>query len=744
MKEKEKDTPSQTAGFVNVTGKLPSLSAKNLKRLSVYLTQGNTILSESPVSASGTFQFHIAPQLEADAFAVLAPRGLDSQSLASHSDLPSIALSSAGKLHGGISLDFAGLDINDKLIDLWWIWCREYTVSGTLQTAADCPIGAQVTVYNVTCGVSGLVETPIVTVPTDANGNFTASFNWCCTRFCWWPCLPVWWRCWPWWWELDILAVIENLEQRLRAQSAGLATVAFSNVAPLRQPNAADLMTGVGFAGSGSASELQPDSARTALIASKFANPLLRDIFPWWWWCCENPNIVFSASQGATIILNENPSTSTRWCFASGQSVSLTGNSESLGSCQISTSGPCSFTWSSVGNEPGGTLFENISMGYAEGAAASPCNNMAFNGTLNLNGSFGGDCVVFYQVLSGQWGGGGSSVLTAGNPARGGTPPLAAQPLSVQLSDYITVINPITLDQQQLQVILGPCSFGSLENLYMTRPNVQNPPAGVTGLPPFPTIPPGYEWDGTSWAAPDLVLQVDAVDLVSPAAAGGVTLSVAAYDGTGASLPSMTQPFLLGPDLTIMIDTTPLASATIDWPTGTYVLPQGGVYNSDGTPATQTTTGDCPAYLITTSDGGFVLIHTTVVDNAGHLCEYLIQTEYGSGTTILPNPVDRDYTQAAASFTAASTPPPYGVDSGYGVPNAVPTTFEPQVPAASNWTYVGGGDTFYIPITQTCCYDFQLLVGKRTTDGQNCFCSPLGLAAFQTVNIVVTPLPPPS
>jgi len=298
MKETQKNTPANAAAFVTVTGKLPALSPKNLKRLSVFLTQRNTILSESSVSASSSFQFHVAPPLASDPaiFVVLGPKGLDSQSLASQPALPRVALSSAGKLHGGINVDFSGLNINDKLVEPWWIWCREYTVSGTLQTAAGCLIGAEITVYNVTTGIGGLVETPIITVPTDVSGNFTATFNWCCSRFCWWPCWPIWWKCWPWWWELDILAVIENLENRLRAQSGGPATVVFSNVAPLRQPNAADLMTGVGFAGSRAPADLQINSSRTALIASKLANRAIRDIFPWWWWCCDNPNIVFISS----------------------------------------------------------------------------------------------------------------------------------------------------------------------------------------------------------------------------------------------------------------------------------------------------------------------------------------------------------------------------------------------------------------------------------------------------------------
>jgi hypothetical protein len=597
-----------------------------------------------------------------------------------------------------------------------------------------------VTVYNVTSGVSGLVEYPIVTVPTDAYGNFTATFNWCSDRFCWWPCWPVWWYCWPWWWELDILAVIENIERTLPAQSGGTAHLALSPAAPLRQPHTADLMTGVGLVASRASAELKPDSARTALISSKFANPALREIFPWWWWCCENPNIVFSATQGTTVILNEDPNTSTRWCFASGQTVSLTGNSQSVGACPVETGGPCGFAWSSVGDDPGGVLVDNISMGYADGTANGACSNMAFNGSLNLNGVFGGDCIAFYQVLAGQWQGGSGTLATAGNPARGGTAPITAQPLSVLLTDTITIWT--GLSSSQATVVLGPCSFNGIDNLYMTRAQRQNPPAGVTGLPPFPTIPPGALW---GWDAPDLALTVPAADLVSPATTGGATLSFVPYDITGTLLPTATQPCVIGPDLTLMIDTTPLTAATIDWA-------RSGVFNADNTPATPTMTGACPAYQMK-AGGGYVLIHTTVVDNASHLCEYQIVVQYGDGTLppAVPVPADRDYSQAVP-FPLFSFPSQLnGVDAGYGLPNNQPLPPPaPQVPAPlpgqpflaaapANWTYVGGGDTCYIPITTSCCYDFQLFVGKRTTDGQTFSCFPLGLAAFQTVNIVVGP-----
>jgi hypothetical protein len=733
MSKTQQNNPAHSGRLVAITGKLPALSSSNLNRLSAFLVHNNTVLSQSPLSDKGTFQFHVAKHLAnaPGVSVVLGPKALDPQSVLSHADLPRAAVSGVDRQEGdAINVSFADQNIDDKLIDLWWIWCREYTVSGTLETAAGCPVGASVTVYNVTCGVGGLVETPIETVTTDANGNFTFTFNWC-SRTCWWPCWPIWWYCWPWWWEWDILAVLENVERQIAVESSANLFVAPASAAPLRQPLGADLMTGVGFASTRAVSELKPDSARTALIASKFANPRIRELFPYWWWCCENPNIVFSATQGTTTILNENPSTSTRWCFASGQTVALTGNSQTAGSCQVQSNGECGFEWSSVGDMPGGTAVGDITSGYANGAPGSVCSNMAFNGSLDLWGNFGGDCFAFYQVQASQWN---------GNPARGGSNPGVYEPLSAALVDSVTIFRGGSW-LAPVPVVLGPCSLNGVDNLYMTRLQRQTGvvPAGVTGLPPFPALLPGdliFWSDGSTGTG--LVLTVAAADLVGSSGAGGVTLALVPYDINAVPVFDPSPSF--GPDLTLMIDTTPLSIATIDWNPPAQSGVFSGVYNADGTPATLTTgsTTSCLSYQI--SGSGYVLIHSTVVDPQGHLAEYYIETQYGDNETITPVPGDRDYAQPPSSFTTAGTPPttPLAVDSGYSVPNTssspTPAVPGPSIPA---WSFAGGGDTTFIPITTTCCYDFQLWVSKRTTNGYNSFCGDFGLAHFQTVNITI-------
>lgn len=330
--------------------------------------------------------------------------------------------------------------------------------------------------------------------------------------------------------------------------------------------------------------------------------------------------------------------------------------------------------------------------------------------------------------------------MTAGNPARGGTAPITYQPVALptQLVDTITIWRSATNTWEWDSVILGPFNYNGYNNLYVTRYERQTaalPAAVITQIGAFPTLNPGDILLG--WANPNLAMTAPGATLIAPEASGGVSLTIAPFDITGTPIPvTRTTPLPpgyleLGPDLVLMIDTTGLLPATIDWV---------NVYNADGTPATPTSasTKACPAYQVNGS--GYVLIHVTVIDNAGHLFEYMISTQYGSGSYLSATPVDRDYAQPAGSFTPPSGAQLYGVDPGYGAPNDFPPPPPaPQIPAATNWVYVGGGDTMYIPITESCCYDFQLWVGKRTTDGETYFCTWYN-PTFQTVNITVVPL----
>jgi hypothetical protein len=644
---------------------------------------------------------------------VLGPKGLDEQTLLARTDLPRLSLSAAGAREadsGVLTLDFAKLNVDDKLVDGWWIWCRAYKVSGTVQSPNGCPVpGAEVTVYNVTCGANGPIETPIETVQTNAQGQFTATFNWC-ECLCCWPCWPIWWHCWPWWWELDILAVIENVERQVSLSPARSVASPVAYLAPLKRPAGADLMTGQGFTRESAA--LKQDAGRTALIASKFANAQIRELFPWWWWCCDNPNLVFRATQNGNTILNEDPATATRWCFASGQSVTLVGNSQSIGVCPppLVCEG---FAWVSVGNP--GTLVTNITKGYANGTPGTDVSDMAFTGSLNIYGGFSDPSIPFYQVWAGLWTGNE-------NPARGGVAPAASAPIAIPLSATVVIYRAATNTMEFDDVLLGPCSFGLTDNLYMTTSQRPNPPAGVTGLGTFPTLNPGDFI--VTWSDAGRFVAAAASVLIGSAPGGGVDLTLVAYDKTGAEIKGLKT----NNPLTLMIDTTGFSAARIDTLTA---------YDANGNQVglSGSSTTECPSYHI--GPGGYLLLHVTVSDTDPptlslneHLYRYEIDTQFGHGSTSVPTvPGYRGYAQAATTFTPPFTLPGqvYGVDAGYGAPNTALVSF------------VGGGDTIQVSPQVSCCYDFQLWAGKRVTDGETFFCT-WGNPDFQTATIDVSPI----
>jgi hypothetical protein len=712
MSGKENSRSTQTGSSVTIVGRLPKLNASNLGRIAAFLVQGNNVLAQTPVTANG-FRFRAAASIAIDpcVIVVLGPKGLDDQTLLARTALPRISLSAASAREAKsavLTLDFAKLNVNDELVDAWWNWCRTYTVAGTLQSPNGCPVpGAEVTVYNVVNGVNGPIETPIETVQTNAEGQFTATFNWC-ECLCCWPCWPIWWRCWPWWWELDILAVIGNIERQLPLSAARGVASPVANMAPLKRPAAVDLMTGQGFVRDSSV--LKQDASRTALIASKFANSQIRELFPWWWWCCDNPNLVFGATQNGNTILNEDPATATRWCFASGQSVTLVGNSQSIAVCPPPTT--CEgFAWTSVGSP--GTLVSEITNGYANGTAGTDAANMAFTGSLNIYGAFSDSSIPFYQVWAGLWTGNA-------NPARGGVAPAASLPISLPLSSTVVIFRAATSKVEFDEVVLGPCSFGLLDNLYMTTSQRPNPPAGVTGLGAFPTLNPGDLILG--WSPAGLIVSAAASALIGSAPGGGVDLTLVAYDAAGAELALDTNN-----PLTLMIDTTGLSKAQID---------SLSAYDASGNPVglSGSSTTDCPSYHI--GPGGYLLLHVTVTDADPsptlslneHVYAYEIDTQFGHGSTSVPtSPAHRGYAQSPSTFTPPLTLPGqlYGVDAGYGAPDNTLVS------------YVGGGDTIQISPQVSCCYDFQLWAGKRVTDGETFF-STWGNVDFQTATIDVS------
>jgi hypothetical protein len=678
---------------VSVVGSLPQVSVEDRKRLSVFLLRGGQVVGRADPDGKGKFCLSVRVGADADPASALevaiAPRALTAATIPNELKAPRLSIETAQLEKAERELVVAAdkLVLNEEIFRIWWLWCRNYCLSGRVVDDRGCPVpGAVVTVLTVNHAAGGgFTTTPRATVTTDINGNFTnACFEWC--SFCYaWPCWPIWWECWPWWWEWDILHVLQQIEQPIPIPHIGpgdpgplrTATERF----PLKQPDADALMVGQGFVEARiGVQELLPNAARTEQIRRKLSDPRIRAIFPWYWWCCRNPNIIFRVTQGANVIVDEDPATQTRWCFPAGD-VTLIANQSAISACGGDPKPSHGFVWTRVGD----TLVSNIHEGYADGDGTN-ASDLAFTGGLNIYGEFAaGSTVSYYQVHAGDW---------SGNPARGGTAPASpGGPIGTPLYNYAVMDHGggvITVDQ----VKMGPFNNGALTNLYATQE--ARPGVSPTLLPPMPA--------GTllAWSFNGLKVSAGASAILG-ASQGAVELTVSGFDG---SFAPVTLPSNTADTLDLEIDTTPLTTAKIN---------SFKAFHADGTPVTSTAIGDCPAFLV--GPGGYVVLNVTVADNNGHILYYELVPNFGHGSLGVTTPDVRGY-KSPVPLVPAPVPGPY------------------SAPDVSQKEFDGGTEDITYVIPENCCYDFRLNVQKRTTNGSGN--SGSFVADFWTATVNVT------
>ncbi len=685
--------------FILLHGKLPKVKPDDAKRLAVYIARGNQVLAQSQIQDDGSFRVRLSRQaMTARSIypidAVFGP-GTMSKHLEHVPGLQRVRLSKGHleKAENEFAVPVNDVVFNEEILKIWWRWCEWYCVSGTVVGPDGCSApGAEVTVYTVGFDLFGFTKTPRTTVTTDANGHFTACFLWCSCPFCCccWPCWPIWWECWPWWWELDILHVIEALEQMPPVGPGPVEGVQRSLT--LLRPKAEDLVRGQGFAAARARqAKFAPDPARKELIRRKFSNEQVRRLFPGWWWCCDDPNVVFSVAQGSNTILDEDPSISTRWCLEENSTVVLVGNQQTVTACPGDPPPESGFAWTRVGN----ITVDHIHSGYADGWGGDSVD-LAFAGALDIYGGFAPDSgVSYYQVDAGQW---------SGNPARGGTAPASASPLSANLYNYIFVFDNHGHLVFSGPVKMGPFSQTGLTNLYSTQEARPTAPTG-TGLDPFPAIPAGGFF---LWAYEGLKVSTSSSALIGGGSVGAVDLTIIGYD-------SGFSPVTLTPDdaLTLEIDNTGITTAHINSITAR---------KSDGSLAPLSGTSDCPGYDV--GPGGYVELNITVTDTNGHLWEYEVDAEHGHGQTDSVPPGTRGYSQPAGSFPLAPYQAPDTIHKSFVGGTEVPGPAERPV----------GAMVYYPPAD--CCYEFRIRAGKRVTNG---YTGPsLADYDFQTVSLIVS------
>ncbi|MDQ5846227.1 MAG: carboxypeptidase-like regulatory domain-containing protein, partial [Acidobacteriota bacterium] len=682
---------SESGNDLTIRGALPNLKQEDAKRLAVYLVRGDEVIGQAPVDEYGKFQLPVArgaitKRADFQVEAVVGPAAMGKRLDPSRNlhRIP-LELKEIDKAKAEFVISPDKLKVSEATLKLWWIWCRNYCVSGVVVGPDGCPVpGAQVTASSVVhASGGGYTVTPQGTVNADATGHFTICFDWC--TFCWgWPCWPFWWYCWPWWWEWDILHVLEKIEARLprtgpigfgQVEARRVAPISQAPMLPIKQPESSHLMIGQGFTeAQRSVERLVPDQTRTELIRSKLSDARIRAIFPWWWWCCENPNLIFTAKQGPNVIVDEDPAIDTRWCFSESSSVTLVGNQETISACGQDPLPAQGFVWTRVGN----TLVNTIVDGYAQGNPLAHESDGAFTGSLDIFGGFAAaSAVAYYQVNAGLW---------AGNPSRGGTAPAGeGPPISTDLYNYAFMLHPdftVTVEPVKMGPFTDPAHPG-IPNLYATEQHRHLVPAAL-----LPAFPPGtfmaWAYSGLKVTAPASVLAGGSV--------GAVRLGVAGFNSAFAAvaLPANT-----ADHLTLQIDTTPLTAAHIN---------DLDAFESSGTPVMSTGDSvDCPAFNV--GPGGYVVLNVSVRDDNGHLCQYQLVPNFGHGSigTTIPNV--RGY-RTPTPFVPPPVPGPY----------TEPAIAHVGADTSTGKAFVGGTEniTFYPAVN--CCYDFRLGVSKRLTN----------------------------
>jgi hypothetical protein len=699
MPEKGKyQEPSSSS--LSVRGTLPKLKPEDARRLSVYLVQGDDVIARAPVANDGKFQLAVSRAAVVarpgrNVEAVVGPAAMG-RHLDNSRNLQRVVLDAALFERGDIVVPTEKLNLSDEVLRLWWLWCRTYSLTGTVvgPGPGHCPVPyAQVTASSVEHAAGGGFNvTPQSTVQADSAGNFTITFEWC-TSCSGWPCWPVWWYCWPWWWEWDILHLLEHLETRpvvgpigpgpVEQQRASLVSRAIGF--PFKQPDSADLMIGQGFADARrAAGRLVPDPTRTTQIRRKLADPAIRAIFPWWWWCCPNPNVTFTVRQGATVILNEDPATQTRWCLPDGSNVTLAGNDQTVAVCPGDPPPAHGFAWTRVGN----TYVDTIVDGYAQGSPGSDESDMAFAGGLDVFGGFAPNSgVAYYQINATPW---------IGNPARGGSVPLAeGPPLAADLYNHAFMLQPDN-SVADVAVKMGPFNHNGLTNLYATEEHRQLVDPAL--LPPFP---PGAF---ITWGAQGLMVSAPAGSLVG-GSQGAVRLGVTVYHGDFTLLNPPLPPNT-DDHLTLEIDTTPLTAAHIN---------SLHAFNDQGQEVTDAAT--CPTFDLGKKGLGSVVLNVTVQDDYGHLSYYELVPDYGHGLYGVTLQGRRGYS-TPTPFSHTPAPGPY------------------TEPVVAQKSFVGGTENITFLPPEPCCYDFRLEVSKRVTNGYGWLGS--GTADFWTANVKVS------
>ena len=305
---------------------------------------------------------------------------------------------------------------------LWWLrWCRTFVITGRVVCADGSPVpGATVCADDVDYWWWWSSKQRVGCAVTDENGSFTLRFRWCCGYRPWW------------WWRTRFFALEPELVRLITPVLEADPTLP-RPPRPDPAPDLAIFQKMLGEAAALPVTRASPEglsAVRDALVARLPRNvdiDRLR-LWPWWpwqpWWDC-SPDLVFTVTQscgGAEKVILEEGLGSVRWNIPTALNVTL----EARDACCIhdtpTPEGNClviARVCGAVVNDIGGnTGAAATPPGYLNPGVAAVTGDRPFAGSVQIEGIFGSGANVDYYEL--EWSTSSAGPYSAMPPAAAG------------------------------------------------------------------------------------------------------------------------------------------------------------------------------------------------------------------------------------------------------------------------------------------------------------------------------------
>lgn len=342
--------------------------------------EGGRVLQSQVVKTSGkpeaTFELSEVPK---NARVVIGPEDADDDSLPKLESVSAAVPSSLFLRSPQATLK--ALLIPPHFWPIWRRWCRDFVITGTVLCPNGRPVpGAQVCAFDVDWFWIWQSKQQIGCTTTDANGQFTLTFRWCCGWFPWW-----WWSLRHW--QIDVPfaeEVLRTLPPELKVRPIPqpdpvpdlrmIESLIPQNVLPknLRPQIPVPVKPRIRLQGEeaqgdvAQGDETREDAAaidalkqtttaffeRAELLRPVLANLLPRipripdrwPWFPWYPWRDCNPDVIFTVKQfcqGELKVIVDQSFSETQWNIDESHSVTLIANGEACCAEETPCGDPC-------------------------------------------------------------------------------------------------------------------------------------------------------------------------------------------------------------------------------------------------------------------------------------------------------------------------------------------------------------------------------------------------------------------